>query len=307
MTFDANGGDPVTLNKIVAFIGENYQFPTSDPSRTGYTFDGWYTTQSDGIKVDSTTKVTNTSAHTLYAHWTGNKSKVTVTFSKNNPAYGETITITATIAAANSNSIRAAQNTVTFPMGGETLGTANVSGNAATLQVTLTEEKWKPGEKTITAEFGGSADFTGSTGTGTLMVQKATPQVTAPTAETGLTYTGAAQKLISAGSTTSGCTMQYSLSQDSGYSPNIPQGTDAKTYTVYYKVVGNDCYNDVAAQSVSATITSKSIAGATVELGDSLTYTGSQQVQTIKSVTIDDLTATYTVSNNQQTNAGRTL
>ncbi|MEY8387690.1 hypothetical protein AALC17_10405 [Oscillospiraceae bacterium 38-13] len=48
--------------------------------------------------------------------------------------------------------------------------------------------------------------------------------------------------------------MQYSLSQNDGYSTNIPQGTDAKTYTVYYKVTGDDYYSDVAAQSIEVTI-----------------------------------------------------
>lgn len=135
----------------------------------------------------------------------------------------------------------------------------------------------------------------------TLTVNKLKPAVTRPTAAQNLTYDGSEQALISAGST-SGGELQYST-DGIYYSATVPTGTDAKPYTVYYKVVGNDNYDDVTAQYVSVTIDPKSISGATVTLGDSLTYTGQQQTQTVSSVTIDGLTATYTVSDNQQTDA----
>ena len=80
---------------------------------------------------------------------------------------------------------------------------------------------------------------------------KTTPIVTAPTPKT-LTYTGSAQELINAGTTTGG-TLQYKL--DNGtYGTSIPSATNAGTYTVYYKVVGNDEYNDVAEAQVTVTI-----------------------------------------------------
>ena len=64
---------------------------------------------------------------------------------------------------------------------------------------------------------------------------------TAPTAK-ALTYTGAAQELITAG-VASGGAMQYSL--DGGaYGTAIPTGTEAKTYTIKYKVVGDNNHND---------------------------------------------------------------
>lgn len=81
---------------------------------------------------------------------------------------------------------------------------------------------------------------------------KATPTVTAPTANT-LTYNGSAQALVTAGSTTGG-EIQYRLGTEASYSTTIPTATNAGTYTVYYKVVGGDDYKDVAEQSVSVTI-----------------------------------------------------
>ena len=90
-----------------------------------------------------------------------------------------------------------------------------------------------------------------------ISIAKATPSVTAPTAKPSLLYTGSAQQLINAGSTTASCTMQYSL-DNSTWSSDATSitGTAAQSYTVYYKVVGNDNYNDVAAASITATIVS---------------------------------------------------
>lgn len=78
-----------------------------------------------------------------------------------------------------------------------------------------------------------------------------TPEVTAPTPNS-LTYTGSAQNLVSAGSTTGG-TMQYKVGSGS-YSAAIPTATNAGTYTVYYKVVGGEAYSDVDEASISVTI-----------------------------------------------------
>ena len=68
--------------------------------------------------------------------------------------------------------------------------------------------------------------------------------VSAPAAKTGLTYTGSAQNLIAAGSA-SGGTMMYKVGSGS-YSAAIPQGTNAASYTVYYKVVGDADHSDSA-------------------------------------------------------------
>ena len=88
--------------------------------------------------------------------------------------------------------------------------------------------------------------------------EKIDPAGTAPTAIGGLTYNGQAHELIEAGSTTGG-TMLYSLGEDGEYSHTIPNATDAGDYFVYYKVQGNETYNDVAAQILNVTIAPKSV------------------------------------------------
>lgn len=72
VSFHANGGSGILTPKQVT-VGKAYGllcFPSV--SRTGYTFDGWYTEQTGGTKVTELTKVTIASNHMLYAHWTPN-------------------------------------------------------------------------------------------------------------------------------------------------------------------------------------------------------------------------------------------
>lgn len=49
-----------------------------EPTKTGYTFSGWYTSESGGNKVDASTTVQTDADHSLYAHWTANTYKVTL-------------------------------------------------------------------------------------------------------------------------------------------------------------------------------------------------------------------------------------
>lgn len=83
---------------------------------------------------------------------------------------------------------------------------------------------------------------------GTLTISEKQPATVtkAPEAKT-LTYTGSAQELVTAGTATGG-EMQYALgTKDAAteeYTTSIPAKTDAGTYYVWYKVKGDDPYND---------------------------------------------------------------
>ena len=85
VTFDANGGAAGESTSIVTYGGK-YTLP-ADPTRTGYTFKGWYTAASGGTQVTSDTTVTRAENHTLYARW--ERIVYTVTF-KNDTATVET-------------------------------------------------------------------------------------------------------------------------------------------------------------------------------------------------------------------------
>ena len=75
VTFNPNGGSVSTTSKTVTVGGAYGTLPT--PTRTGWTFEGWY----DGsTKITASSTVTRTTAHTLLAHWTSSGTTVTVTF-----------------------------------------------------------------------------------------------------------------------------------------------------------------------------------------------------------------------------------
>lgn len=50
------------------------------PTRSGYTFDGWFTAETGGTVVTAQTIVMATASHTLYAHWTAVAANVTLYF-----------------------------------------------------------------------------------------------------------------------------------------------------------------------------------------------------------------------------------
>ena len=125
-------------------------------------------------------------------------------------------------------------------------------------------------------------------------------RITPPTAQENLIYTGHEQALITAGSVTSGGTMQYSLTENGTYSQDIPTGTDAGAYTVWYRVIGDANHNDTTPASVAISIGQKplTITGVTAA---SKPYDGTTDAD-IPSVAFDGVTLTrgtdYTVTAN---------
>lgn len=67
VTFDPNGGSVDEVTKSVTVGGKYGGLPTA--SRGGYTFMGWYTSIDGGMKITSSTDVTQDVDHVLYAHW----------------------------------------------------------------------------------------------------------------------------------------------------------------------------------------------------------------------------------------------
>lgn len=98
--------------------------------------------------------------------------------------------------------------------------------------------------------------------------------LTAPTAKT-LTYNGEAQELITAG-TAEGGEMLYSLDGEN-YSTEIPVGTEAGDYTVYYKVEADDNHNGTEPESLSVTIGKADITLKAPVAQTALVYSGEAQ------------------------------
>lgn len=96
--FDAGGGKiPISDSTVVEVAGVQVfgskvvnggtygSLPT--PTRSGYTFEGWYTSPNDGQLITSGTTVKLSDDQTLYAHWkkNSNQSQTTVSFDDVNP------------------------------------------------------------------------------------------------------------------------------------------------------------------------------------------------------------------------------
>ena len=81
-------------------------------------------------------------------------------------------------------------------------------------------------------------------------ISKVDPEVTEPTGVTGLVYDGTAKELLNKGSTDHG-QMQYAVGTDAATEPesadfgiDVPEKTDAGTYYVWYRVIGDTNHND---------------------------------------------------------------
>ena len=123
--------------------------------------------------------------------------------------------------------------------------------------------------------------------TGSLPAAKVTAP---PTAYPDLKYTGSEQFLLNSVATATGGIVQYSL-DNSNWSTDIPKGKDAKTYTVYYKAVGDSTHSDSAVANISVKIDPKDISSATIGSIADQSYTGSAITPALE---VKDGTATLT-------------
>jgi hypothetical protein len=113
------------------------------------------------------------------------------------------------------------------------------------------------GTYTITPYGAGAANYEISYIEGTLHVNKVYAVITiTPTAIDGLVANGSAQTLINAGEATGG-EMKYSL-DNFNWSTDLPTGTDAGDYTVYYRVAGDINHYSTGVASLSVTIAAPS-------------------------------------------------
>lgn len=208
--------------------------------------------------------------------------------------YGSTITITATMQRAQSNSINmlAELDTVDFYLGsvesGTKLNTTGVSvvdnsgTYTATLEITLNNENWKPSDtaKTITADFGGVAGTSGnglisSTGSAELTVTKVSQ--TAPAAPTMSSRTTDSVTLNAISSIGQGA-VQYGYVQGGSGTPNNWQdGTTftglsaGTTYTFYARYAGNDYYEPSPVSTGTSIVTLGAEGGDTLADGETIT------------------------------------
>ena len=79
--FDPNGGTVTPTSKDITKGSAYGELPT--PIRDGYIFAGWFTDDAEPEEIKSTTIVTKTGSHTLYARWATASTKYTITYDAN--------------------------------------------------------------------------------------------------------------------------------------------------------------------------------------------------------------------------------
>lgn len=114
-------------------------------------------------------------------------------------------------------------------------------------------------------------------------IAKAAPTYTAPTKKSNLTYNGGSQALVNAGSATGG-TMQYKLGSGS-WGTSVPSQTNAGSYTVSWKVVGDANHTNVNETSLGSISIAKK--APTFNLSTtSVSFANTENVNATKQVTI---------------------
>ena len=219
-------------------------------------------------------------------------------------------------AQRDATNIQVVVDTGTFdaPTFGDVTGTLTYSYDGATSHDAI-EKKLKTLQLGATGDirytYTANGNYTGTiTGTlhFTVVNLPAATITTAPAAKTGLTFNGTEQVLVNAGSGITGGTLQYKLDGGS-YNAELPKATNAGSYTVYYKVKGNNTtHSDSSEQSFTVTIAPKTVTAAVSVEPTSYTYTGEAIVPT--TVTVKDGTTVipaseYTVTYGNNTNAGK--
>ncbi len=237
--------------------------------------------------------------------------------------YSDSVSKTFTINQKDVTAQRAASNiqvvvdkgTFDAPTFGDVTGTLTYSYDGATSYDAVVK-KLKTLQLGATGDIGytytANGNYTGTiTGTlhFTVVNLPAATITTAPAAKTGLTFNGTEQVLVNAGSgITTGCTLQYRL-EGGSYNAELPKATNAGSYTVYYKVKGNNTtHSDSSEQSFTVTIAPKTVTAAVSVEPTSYTYTGKAIEPT--TVTVKDGTTVipaseYTVTYGNNTNAGK--
>ena len=193
----------------------------------------------------------------------------------NTQAAARTVTITNTGNTVDTITLPSADNFEITAGDGFSGNTAKISqGRTASFTV-------QPKAGLSVDDYSGTLTLSGSGGSEislnvSYVVEMGQAAVTAAPQANSLTYTGSAQALVTAGTATGG-DMMYRLGDSGEFSADIPTGTNAGEYTVYYYVQGDEDHNDTAlAGPVTVTI-SKADPKVTAPVPvTGLTYTGEE-------------------------------
>lgn len=258
-----SGGTPTTLeytgsaqnlvtgitatDGVVAYSTDGSYYTQLVPTGTkAGTYPVWYKAQASGNYKDSDPVRLNVTINPKELTLTG----ADITLSPDSFEYDGT---------AKKPDVVVRDGSVIIPAGEYTVSYDN-NVNAGTATVTITDNA--DGNYTVS----GSKTFAITAGAASLTAW--------PEPLLNLTYTGAPQRLVKAGTAVNG-TVVYSLTEGGSYKTTIPSGTDAGTYTVWYKVQGANGSADTEPDYVTVKIQPRKINPEVYLAPESFDYTGS--------------------------------
>ena len=238
VTFNANGGTITTTSKTVTYDSTYGELPT--PTKTGYTFAGWYTAETNGTRITSGTKVSITAAQTLYAQWTANSYKLTINANGGTiptttgwtlSSDSKTATKSVTYAGTYGSLPTPTRTGYTFA-GWYTTETAGTKVTSTTKYSTASNQtlyaQWTANNYTVTLNANG-----GTTSTTTLTVTYGSTYETLPTpSRTGYTFNGWYTATSGGTKITSSSTVSITAAQ------TLYAQWTANTYTVTFNANG---------------------------------------------------------------------
>lgn len=177
---------------------------------------------------------------------------VTISLTKNGTTMtaGQAVTVTKTeVPVPTSSGAKTFNgNTQTFSFNNEpSSAVATKTGDLSGMNVGSYTTRWTLNDTDLYAWADGSTDEYKEV---TSVINKVTPTVTPPTKVSDMTYNGSSRALTATGGSTNFGTLQYSADGGSTWSTTRPAATNAGSYALRYRVVGDSNINDVASTSI---------------------------------------------------------
>ena len=237
-----DGGTATELTKCYTNAGSTLSaYPTPDDPGAVYTF----YEDSDCKTIINTAEKTYDGDTTIYAKQSQLPELVGTVTIEGTPKTGEKLTADTSVTSDNPGTLSYQWYRCEDDQGIDDTKIADATGSTYTVTKADTGKYIKV---VVTA-----ANYSGSLSAVTSQVQENPAMVSEkPAANNNLVYSGSDQELVTAGTATGG-EMQYSTDGNS-YSTDIPTGTEAKTYTVWYYVKGDKNHSDTAPQQLTVEI-----------------------------------------------------
>lgn len=218
---------------------------------------------------------TNADTYTVYYY-----AAESTNYNQSTPIGSVSVTIykvTPTVTAPTAKSLSYTGNSLTLANAGSTnYGTLQYSSDNSSWSTTIPSGT-NAGNYTVYYRVVGDSNINDVASSSiACSIAKADCTYTAPTAKTGLVYTGSAQVLLNAGSATGG-TIYYS-GDNSSWNTSLPTATSAGNKTCYWYIAGDANHNDKSSTSLTVNIAKAAGSVTTAPVNTNYTYNGTARV-----------------------------